>query len=412
MSHHAPEVADLGNGYSVHWPENHIRFLVEYLTRQSQGIMSEFTVLDGDKTLCEGVRVNLNSSDKSRVAKKVHEYDGRLKLPDWTRLIEATAVLVLRRFREGEPPHRLNAETPIESLSYQLNPLVFSRKVTILYGDGGLGKSSLALLMGMLVSTGETVAGLSAVRGRVLFLDYEDTLDVHARRREAIATCHPALKSAELIYQTHHEPIWNILPTLLRLVQLERIDFIILDSLAAATCGDASAEAATKAFRALRMLNRGALVLAHIPKMNEQQKEAGIYGSVFYKNFARSTWELKKEQDVGADESVLGLFNRKSNLSRLHPPIGLRVRQNATSTAMAYEACDLSQTLELEKGLPIASRIRNLLEKDGGLYTSREIAEALAAPIATVKSTLSRENQRKWHSIGEGREIKWTCVTR
>lgn len=411
MSPRDPEISDLGNGFSVHWPESNIRFLVEYLTRQSQGIVSEFTVLDGDKTLCEGARVNLNG-DKSRVAKKVHEYDGRLKLPDWTRLIEATAVLVLRRFREGEPPHRLNAETPVETLSYQLNPIVFSRKVTIMYGDGGLGKSSLALLMGMLVSSGESVAGLSAVRGRVLYLDYEDTLDVHARRREAIATCHPALKSAELIYQAHHEPIWNILPTLLRLVQLERIDFIILDSLAAATCGDASAEAATKAFRALRMLNRGALVLAHIPKMNEQQQEAGIYGSVFYKNFARSTWELKKEQDVGADESVLGLFNRKSNLSRLHPPIGLRVRQNATNTAMAYEACDLSQTLELERGLPIASRIRNFLEKDGGVYTAKEIADALAAPVATIKSTLSRQNAQKWHSIGSGRETKWTCVNR
>ncbi|MBX3325170.1 MAG: AAA family ATPase [Nitrospira sp.] len=411
MSHRAPELADLGNGFSVHWPDSNIRFLVEYLSRQSQGIVAEFTVLDGDKTLCEGARVNLNG-DKSRIAKKVHEYDGRLKLPDWTRLIEATAVLVLRRFREGEPPHRLNAETPIETLSYQLNPLVFSRKVTILYGDGGLGKSSLALLMGMLVSTGETVAGLSAVRGRVLFLDYEDTLDVHARRREAIATCHPALKSAELIYQTHHEPIWNILPILLRLVQLERIDFIILDSLAAATCGDASAEAATKAFRALRMLNRGALVLAHIPKTNEQQQEAGIFGSVFYKNFARSTWELKKEQEVGADESVLGLFNRKSNLSRLHPPIGLRVRQNATNTAMAYEACDLNQTLELERGLPIASRIRNFLEQDGGVYTAKEIADALAAPVATIKSTLSRQNTHKWHSIGTGRETKWTCVNR
>ncbi len=411
MSRPEPELADLGNGFSVYWPECNVCFLVEYLTRQSQGILAEFTVIDGETTLCEGQRVNLNG-DKGRVAKKVHEYDKRLKLPDWARLIEATAVLVLRRYREGEPPHRLNAETPVESLCYQLNPLVFQRKVTILYGDGGLGKSSLALLIGLLVSTGETVAGLSAVRGRVLFLDYEDTLDVHARRRAAITNCHPSLRSAEIIYQTHHEPLWNVLPMLLRLVQLERIDFIILDSLAAATCGDASAEAATKAFRALRMLDRGALVLAHIPKTNEQQQEAGIYGSVFYKNFARSTWELKKEQEVGAEESVLGLFNRKSNLSRLHAPIGLRVRQNSTNTAMSYEPCDLSQTLELEKGLPIASRIRNFMEKDGGLYTAKEIADALGAPVATVKSTLSRQNTLKWNSIGTGRETKWTCVTR
>lgn len=411
MSHHEADIADLGNGFSVYWSGQKIRFLVEYITRQAASVYAEFTVIDGDKTLCEGQRVNLNG-DKSRLTKKVHEYDGRLKLPDWARLIDSTSALVLRRYREGEPPYRLNADTPVEDLSYQVNPLVHPRKVTILYGDGGLGKSSVALFIGMLVAAGESAAGLRAVRGRVLFLDYEDTLDVHARRRRAIAECHPALRAAELIYQAHHEPIWNILPALLRLVQLERIDFIILDSLAAATCGDASAEAATKAFRALRMLNCGALVLGHIPKMNEQQQEAGIYGSVFYKNFARSTWELRREQEVGADESVLGLFNRKTNLSRLHPPIGLRVRQNATNTAMAFEACDLSQTLELERGLPIASRIRNFLEKDGGVYTAKEISESLSAPLSTVKSTLSRENQRKWHSLGTGRDVKWTCVNR
>jgi hypothetical protein len=182
--------------------------------------------------------------------------------------------------------------------------------------------------------------------------------------------------------------------------------------LAAATCGDASAEAATKAFRALRMLNRGALVLAHIPKTNEQQQEAGIYGSVFYKNFARSTWELKKEQEVGADESVLGLFNRKSNLSRLHAPIGLRVRQNSTNTAMSYESCDLSRTLELAKGLPVASRIRDFLENDGNLHAAKDIAEALDIPVGTIKTTLSRHNRIKWNSVGEGREAKWCVLNR
>ena len=101
-------------------------------------------------------------------------------------LIESTAVLVLRRYRDGEPLRVLNITTPVEELSYQLNPLVFNRKTTILYGDGGLGKSSLALLCGMLVSAGESVACLSAVRGRALFLDYEDSWDVHVRRMQAI----------------------------------------------------------------------------------------------------------------------------------------------------------------------------------------------------------------------------------
>lgn len=411
MSQVDPELVDLGNGYSVHWPTQNIRFMVEYITRQSTGIFAEFTVLDGEKTLCEGHRVNLNG-DKGRVAKKVHEYDGRFRLTDWTVLIESTSVLVLRRYREGEPLRLLNVETPVEQLSYQLSPLVFQRKTTILYGDGGLGKSSLALMCGMLVATGESVAGLSAVRGRVLFVDYEDSWDVHVRRMQAIATCHPNLKPADIRYQAHHEPLWNIVPTLLRRVQAEQINFIILDSLAAATCGDSSAEAATKAFRALRMLNTGALVLAHIPKTSEPQQETGIFGSVFFKNFARSTWELRKEQEVGSDTSILGLFNRKSNLSRLHPPLGLQVHQNGTNSAIQYEPCNLGETIELAKGLPVASRIRNLLEKDGALYAAKDIADALEIPLPTIKTTLSRHNKMKWHNIGEGREAKWCVLSR
>lgn len=410
MSHGA-ELADLGNGFSVYWPSHSIRFLIEYITRQQTGIFAEFTVLDGEKTLCEGHRVNLNG-DKVRVAKKLHEYDGRFKLPEWTLLIETAAVLVLRRYREGEPLLRLNASTPVEELSYQLNPLVFHRKTTILYGDGGLGKSSLAMLCGMLVSTGKSLAGLSAVPGRVLYVDYEDSWDVHVRRMRAIAACHPELKAADVAYQAHHEPLWNIVPMLLRRVQTEQITFLILDSLAAATCGDSSAEAATKAFRALRMLNLGALVLAHIPKATEQQQESGIYGSVFFKNFARSTWELRKEQEVGADVSILGLFNRKSNLSRLHLPLGLTVRQNGTNSSMQYEPCDLGETIELAKGLPVASRIVNFLEKDGGVYSAKDIAEAIEIPLGTVKTTLSRHNRMKWHSIGEGREAKWCVLNR
>ena len=410
MSQNA-ELADLGNGFSVYWPGQNIRFLAEYITRQQSGIFAEFTVLDGEKTLCEGHRVNLNG-DKARVAKKVHEYDGRFKLADWTVLIESTAVLVLRRYREGEPLRLLNAGTPVEDLSYQLSPLVFHRKTTILYGDGGLGKSSLALLCGMLVSSGESLAGLSAVPCRVLFVDYEDSWNVHVHRMRAIAACHPQLKAADVRYQAHHEPLWNIVPMLLRRVQTEQITFLILDSLAAATCGDSSAEAATKAFRALRMLNLGALVLAHIPKATEQQQESGIYGSVFFKNFARSTWELRREQEVGADVSILGLFNRKSNLSRLHSPLGLTVRQNGTNSSIQYEPCDLGETIELAKGLPVASRIVNFLEKDGSLYSAKDIAEAIEIPIGTVKTTLSRHNKMKWHSIGEGRETKWCVLNR
>lgn len=80
------EVSDLGGGYAVRWPEENIRIVIEYLHKQTQGLIGEITIRDGEVTLCESLRINLNAEPKTKsIAKKVHEYDDRLSLPDWAR---------------------------------------------------------------------------------------------------------------------------------------------------------------------------------------------------------------------------------------------------------------------------------------------------------------------------------------
>src|SRR4029077_952723 len=123
---------------------------------------------------------------------------------------------VLRRHREGEPLRTLTIDTPIDSLTYQVNPFVFSQKPTVLFGDGGLGKSSLGLLCAMLVATGASVVGLSALPGMRLYLDYEDSYEVQVPRRRAIAPCHPVLARADVQYQACNEPLTTLAHTLLR----------------------------------------------------------------------------------------------------------------------------------------------------------------------------------------------------
>ena len=46
-------IVDLGNGYAIHWPDQNIRFLLEYLTKERNGMIGEITILDGAATLCE-----------------------------------------------------------------------------------------------------------------------------------------------------------------------------------------------------------------------------------------------------------------------------------------------------------------------------------------------------------------------
>jgi hypothetical protein len=401
------ELTETAGLHTVICAKHSVRFTFDRLADVRGGVSAELSVYRGLVELLSGVDVGLKSgTSQTKLAGSLKV--GAVNIP-WKLLLQKSCALVLRRHREGEPLRILTIETPIESLTYQVNPFVFSRKPTVLFGDGGLGKSSLALLCAMLVSTGETVAGVSALSGKALYLDYEDSYDVHVRRMRAIAACHPILARADVQYQACNEPLTTLAHTLLRRIQAEGITFLVLDSLAAATGGDASAESATKVFRAIRTIGVGALVLAHVPKSPVEGQDPSIYGSVFHKNFSRSTWELRKEQEVGADVSILGLFNRKSNLSRLHLPFGLKVTQNADNTLMQYEPFDLNKAAELAKALPAPAQIRNFLE-DGTPRTAKQIAEGTGLKLATVTSALSRDKGRKWQMIGgAGQDTLW-CV--
>lgn len=192
----------------------------------------------------------------------------------------------------------------------------------------------------------------------------------------------------------------------------DRITLVILDSLMAATAGDPSAEATGKLFATLRMLNVESLCIGHVPKhLGEGQEHPTVYGSVFNTNYARSVWELKTEQEIGEESAILGLFHRKTNLSRKHAPIGLKVTHTPDGTYVRYETYDLSETLEIKNALPAATRIRNFLEREGGHHTAKAISEATGIPLSTVTSTLSRHKDKKWQMLGgPGQETTWSAL--
>jgi hypothetical protein len=410
MSSHA-EITDLGGGYAVSWPEQNVQMLVEYLAQERNGLIGEVTIRDGGSVLCESLRVNLNAEPKTKsIAKKVHECDGRISLPEWARLIESTCVLVLRHYRTGEPSVYINSQSQVEPLTYAVNPLVIKKKPNVLFADGGKGKSTMTLLCCMLVNSGKSIAGFSALKGRALYIDFEDDVDVHVRRLHAIQAGHPELKDAGVEYLRCTQPIWKQPYRLAKLIQEMGITFMVVDSLLLAMGGEATSEAAGKYFAALRQFNVESLSIGHVRKSIGEDERVTIYGSVFNHNLARNIWQLKTEQETGEDTAILGLFHEKHNLTRKHPPIGLRVTYNQDGSYIRYEPHDLNQTAEIEKALPLPNRIRNLLDSDGIPRCSKDIAEALSVKLNIVQATLSRQKGRKWSMIGENREALWTTL--
>ena len=401
-------VTDVVGLYTVRSATHAVTIVFDRLTDARGGVSAEVSVVLGSTELLSGVDLGLKSDTGQK-----NLAGGLTKLTTqipWKLLLQKACSLVLKRNRQGDASVLLTKDSHAEPLTYAVNPLVFRRKTTILYGDGGQGKSTFALLCAMLVSTGQSVAGIRAVPGRALFLDYEDDEDVHIHRLHALQAGHPALLPATVLYQRCVEPLTQLVHPLVRKLQVERISFLVLDSLIAATGGDASAEGTAKLFAALRRLNCEILAIGHIAKtQGEGHDQTTIYGSVFNKNLPRSTWEFKTEHEVGEDTAIIGLFNQKVNLSRKHPPIGLKVTQNEDNSCITYEPFDLSQASDLAAKLPLPNRIRILLE-DGELRSSKSIADELGAKWATVKAVLSKHKGTKWQMVGEHKETKWTVL--
>lgn len=387
-------------------------FTFDRVHEQRGNYYAEVTVTLGQTELLETVTINL-SSDAAHLKLASTLKANSEEIP-WKVLLQKSAALVIRRHRQGEPPVHLTRDSTVEPLTYAVTPLVVRKKPTIIFADGGRGKSTLALLLAMLISLGLPVAGFLSLRGKPLYLDWEDDVDVHTRRLHAIREGHPELDAADVQYQRCCEPLVKLTHELARTIQRENITCVIIDSLLAAMGGDSSAEAVGKFFAALRVLQVESLLIGHTPKTPaEGQEHPTVYGSVFNQNFARSVWELKTEQELGDDCAVLGLFHRKSNLTRKHLPIGLKVTHNEDGTYIRYEPFDLAQTAELVDALPLANRIRNLLDSDGIPRTSQQIADDLGAKLGSVKTTLSNPRYKgfKWSMLGEGRDTKWTTMS-
>lgn len=406
-------VTDVAGLYTVRSATRAVTIVFDRLTDARGGVSAEVTVVLGATELLSGVDLGLKSDNgQTKLASSLKSFAPAIP---WKLLLQQACSRVLKHYRRGEPSRRLNKETVVLPLRYSVNPFVFQKKPMILFADGGTGKSTLGLFCGMCVSVGASVAGISALKGKVLYLDYEDDADVHARRMQAIQAGHPELAAAEVDYQRCAEPLTKLLYPLVRKIQEDAITFLILDSLVAATGGDTSAEAVGKLFAALRVFNIDALCIGHVPKtQGEGQEHPRVYGSVFNQNYARMVWEVRKEQEVGEDTAILGLINWKSNLSRLHHSIGLKVTQNADNTRILYEPFELSQAAELKQSLPLPNRIRNLLDSDGMPRTSQQITDELNAKLGSVKTTLSNPRYKgfKWSMLGEGKEAKWTTIIR
>jgi len=386
------------DGFNFTWPDLPFEVSLSRIRESSRGTSSELQVkfVQGTgkpKTLTHQT-LNLLTS-KTKLA---GELNARQEAP-WLSMLEQVCIITLRQLRQGEPIESLQPTDEDHPAWFVLNPLLYERNPTVLYGPGDSMKSYFALYCGLLLASGMCGPGLSVAPEpwRVLFLDWEMSLQDVRGRVKMLQAGDPRLVGMP-DYRRCYQPLSDDVSELKTVLSEGKYDVLIIDSLAMAAGGQEleRAESPIRFNSALRSLNCTSLIIGHTPKPQEDQKERSLYGSVFFSNLTRNSWECRREGQT------LGLYHRKHNLGPEHAPLGFTIE-------LDHETCRINETSladdpVLSSGLPLQDRIAKALIEEPR-QTLKELALMIGEKPASVKAKLHLYKKRFMSMDG-----KWECL--
>lgn len=267
--------------------------------------------------------------------------------------------------------------------------------LSILYGDGGQGKSYLALALGTAVTTGQSFIDLQCQKHPVLYLDWELDCEEHARRSYAIARgMNLAKPPVGLFYLRAEDNCLEIIDAAKDFVSQEGIGLVIVDSFGGACGGDPDTKTIVPFLSALRALKTTILILDHQAKMQEGQnfRNKTPYGSAYKFNFARSVLHSHKVAGNLGELSLL-LRHTKCNFGVLKDEQALRLIFG--EGMVRIEKGDMASDSSFIECLPTDKRIEQSLKEDGPA-TAKTLAEKLgisAKTVANIASKLKKEGK-------------------
>ena len=282
-------------------------------------------------------------------------------------------IIPLHPARDESPAARLGVISLDEIDDSPPRPLLLDRidpdGHTILYGDGGIGKSTLAAWW---------AAQLAGDGHRILILDYEGREREWAYRVRMLGGRGDPMRYAAPMLHGRVEPaLWAHASLVHEIADEFGITLVVVDSISAACHGvtPASDEAATKYHAALQVICRPVLSIAHVTKPRDgSDRLAKPYGSTQWHNLARVTWSLSEK------DGKIALTHRKANAYERQ-----RTRQVVITRDAIGWAVDDTRPMKPS----IAEAMMDLLEDEP--LSRRDLAERLSSYRAdSVRKALSR----------------------
>jgi RecA-family ATPase len=244
------------------------------------------------------------------------------------------AVVPFADLRFGAPPPP----------SYWWQGIVPAGVVTLMGAHGGVGKSTIALMLAVCIATGRPLFGIDTRRGRVAFFNGEDGADLVRHRLHWICQkmeidvselegwlyVLDATEGEPTLYAEERGRSGKTTPTYAALATYtveHEIDVLIVDN--ASDTFDANEIERARVRQYMRALGNIAkhragavLLLAHVDKQTSKAGKAangeGYSGSTAWHNSARSRLFVERVED-----GRLVIEHQKSNLGALHKPLKL-----------------------------------------------------------------------------------------
>lgn len=353
--------------------------------RNAIRIADHHTDQEDDSELCaqNGNETSRNEFEERALAAEKRLNDLRADLEDFNGVIDHPSVkaVVLRVLRAEDGDRASIAPSMINPAKDWLNDppprdwyiddLIPMRNVTLIYGDGGHGKSLLAQQIGMAGALNEDVLGMSPKAGRVLYLAGEDEPEEVWRRMHDIVN-HYGRSMADMgdfrvlpfagidTYLSNADRSGAMTPTRIwEAVTDDIADFkptlVVYDTAANLFGGDEIKKSQVVKFvemlkREAIASNHAAILLAH-PSSSGIADGSGMGGNRAWSNSARSRLYMVK-----GDDGTYALTNKKINYAATGSEISF------TWNAGAFSLVEGSGTTGLVRGLAVEKKFLELLD--------------------------------------------------
>jgi RecA-family ATPase len=301
---------------------------------------------------------------------------------------------------------------PIPPRYWVVPQRVPGRNVTLISGEGAVGKSLLLLQLSTAIVLGRDWIGTVPVSGPVIYLNCEDDDDEICRRLEAVCTYYGVTRAdiagqlhvlsfagrdAILAYadrsdRVHPTPLFEQLKKeALRI----RPKLIVIDTVADVFSGNENDRAQTRQFitlqRGLAIEIDGAIILASHPSLTGIASGSGLSGTTAWHNSVRARMYMKSAADDSDDDLRL-LQVKKNNYGKVSENIVLRWRdgvyvpepREGTLEQVAADAQVDNLFLDLLRRF--ASQKRNVSPSRSPTYAPSVFADQKEAKQAKVKT--------------------------